>query len=222
MNSSTSLPLPTTPGLHDVTLPVSELTYKASIQVPANATGASLVMVLHYGGTPHGFYGRQLLEDVVASAWRDLHAVFIAPVSLGGDWTTALNTEMVWRLFASAESFYGTDTKRRVLTGYSLGAIGTWHFLAQKPDFFSAAVPMAGRVPEHYTPTSAPCFVLHSDADQLFPIDEVTARVAERAAHGADIRAEILHGVDHYAVTSFRVALVPVANWLQQIWARKN
>nr|NIP98570.1 hypothetical protein [Akkermansiaceae bacterium] len=38
----------------------------------------------------------------------------------------------------------GADPKRVYLTGYSLGAYGTYNLLAMKPDLFAAAIPAAG------------------------------------------------------------------------------
>ena len=212
--------LPTIAGLHDVMLEIGNANCKATVQVPADTTSASLVLILHYGGPPQGFYGRALIDNLFLPAWRHLNAVMIAPVSQGGEWTTPENTAAALNLVAAVEAAYGCDPRRRVVGGYSLGAMGTWHLLAQQPDYFSAAVPIAGRVPSTFKPTTTPCYVLHSNADQLFAASEVTQRLAERVAHGAEICSRFLDGVDHYATGAYLEALGEVSSWLEEIWSR--
>ena len=77
---------PTRPGTHDVVLETSagELA-RCTVHVPETpAAAAPLVLVLHYGGEPSGFYGRPLLEMLATGAWRELGAVLVAPVAAGG------------------------------------------------------------------------------------------------------------------------------------------
>ena len=219
---SSNLQLPTAAGVHDVTLALDGLSVKATMQIPAAPRDAPLVLVLHYGGTPQGFYGRPLLEDLFAPAWHTLGAVIVAPVSQGGDWTTPANTEAVLRLLAAVEANYGCDRQRRVVAGYSLGAIGSWHLIGQVPEYFSAAVPLAGRAPSALPPTQTPCYVLHSHADQLFPASEVQLRLTEMTENGREVHSQFLSGVGHFDFGAYREALESIAAWLPDVWSRST
>ena len=219
---SSNLQLPTAAGLHDVTLALDGRAVKATLQIPATPRHAPLVLVLHYGGTPQGFYGRPLVEDLFVPAWHTLGAVIVAPVSQGGDWTTPANLDAVLRLLGAVEANYGCDRQRRVVAGYSLGAIGSWHLIAQMPEYFSAAVPMAGRAPSALPPTQTPCYVLHSHADQLFPAYEVQQRLTEMTENGREVHAQFLPGVGHYDFAAYREALESIAAWLPDVWSRST
>ena len=219
---SANLQLPTAAGLHDVTLALDGLAVKATLQIPPAPRNAPLVLVLHYGGTPQGFYGRALVENLFAPAWHTLGAVIVAPVSQGGDWTTPSNLDAVLRLLAAIEANYGCERQRRVVAGYSLGAIGSWHLIAQVPDYFSAAVPIAGRAPSALPATQTPCYVLHSHADELFPASEVQLRLTEMAENGREVHSQFLSGVGHFDFGAYREALESIAAWLPVVWSRST
>ena len=42
---------------------------------------------------------------------------------------------------------HAIDKAKVVVTGYSMGGAGTWHFAEKYPERFSAAIPVAGRPP---------------------------------------------------------------------------
>jgi predicted peptidase len=62
---------------------------------------------------------------------------------------------------------YKTDSKRQILTGLSMGGMGTWSIAVAHPDRFAAIVPICGRG----DPSKAekikdlPCWAFHGDAD---------------------------------------------------------
>ncbi|MFP6762711.1 MAG: prolyl oligopeptidase family serine peptidase, partial [Planctomycetaceae bacterium] len=47
-------------------------------------------------------------------------------------------------ILETVEKEFSIDTKRRVLTGWSMGGYGTWSVAAANPDHWSAIVPLAG------------------------------------------------------------------------------
>ena len=74
-------------------------------------------------------------------------AIIVAPDSIRGDWNTAENERGVNLLLDSvlaSLASYSIDTKKIVVTGFSMGGTGTWHFAQKYPQRFSAAVPLAG------------------------------------------------------------------------------
>ena len=206
---------PTAAGLHDcnATLEHGEAA-RFTLALPASCTADTpLVLVLHYGGEPHGFYGRPLIEMLALPAWRSLDAVFIAPVASGGDWTTPRNRGFALDLLAAAEARYQTAASRRLLLGYSMGAIGTWHLLDAAPELFAGAVAMAGPAPTLQRPLTTPVHAVNSSADQLFPVADTLAALEALQATGASVAWTVIDGVDHFAVPRFGEALASLAPW---------
>ena len=206
---------PEATGLHDcnITLDNGEAA-RCTLALPEQLSpDTPLVLVLHYGGEPHGFYGRPLIEMLALPAWRSLNAVFVAPVASGGDWTTPRNRGFALDLLAAVERRYGTSPARRLLLGYSMGAIGTWHLLDHAPDCFAAAVPMAGPAPALVQPLSTPVHAINSSADQLFPVTATVTALEALKAAGAPVTFTVVDGIDHFAVPRFGDALAALAPW---------
>lgn len=56
----------------------------------------------------------------------DLRSCGAPPDSLGGDWTTAQNGAAVVWLTRAIMKRYAVDPGKVVLSGYSMGGVGTW------------------------------------------------------------------------------------------------
>ena len=218
---------PTRPGTHDVVLetPAGELA-RCTVHVPdTQAAEAPLVLVLHYGGEPSGFYGRPLLEMLATAPWRELGAVLIAPVAAGGDWSLPRNTELALDLLQAAQDHYATAPTKRVVLGYSMGAMGVWHLLSRVPNLVAAAVPLAGPPPPMLPPMlpplvlRTPVHAINSRADRLFPAQETAAVIATLAAGGAPAQVTLLDGIDHHAFGAFAPSLAQLLPWLNSCWS---
>jgi predicted esterase len=207
--------LPALPGLHDRELELpSGRRVRCTLALPAGASrGAPLVLCLHYGGEPHGYYGRPSLEHLLLPAWRALGAVMLAPVSVGGDWTTPDNTSNALEVAGFVEHAYACAARRRIVAGYSLGAVGAWHLLSRAPGHFAAAVPMAGP-PPLAEPGSTPVRALNSTADRLFPSAATVAALERMRERGADATCPLIQGVDHHDFGGFSTALASLLPWL--------
>ncbi|HMM77344.1 MAG TPA: hypothetical protein PJ986_16685 [Gammaproteobacteria bacterium] len=204
---------PTLPGLHDREFELADGSrVRATLALPAAlASAAPLVLCLHYGGTPEGWYGRPLLETLIAPAWRALDAVTIAPVARDGGWTNPGDTARALELLAAVAARYGCGP--RLITGYSLGAIGTWHLINRSPEEFVAAVPIAGPPPVA-SGGATPVRALHSTSDRVFAADATLAAVRALAARGRDAACVLVDGVDHYAFGGYADALSALVPWL--------
>ena len=142
------------PGLHTRTLErQSGPAIGYAIWVPPTynrTTPAGLVLALHFGvqGGPSLFAGRDVLRLLIAPGLAELGAVMVAPDSLnGGPWDTPQNEDAVLWLLDSVMRSYSIDRMKVIVTGFSMGGAGTWHFAGKYPDRFAAAVPVAGRPP---------------------------------------------------------------------------
>lgn len=213
--------LPTEPGLHDVAFALSGArTGRATISIPARgsaSTRAPLVLVLHYAGEPTPWYGRPLLEELIEPSMRSLGAVFVAPETLGGPWHSEANEAWVMALLDEVGGHYDIDPGRVVITGYSMGAMGTWHFIAHHPERFAAAIPISG-FPNLELSCALPVYALHAPSDELFPFERLAERVDAMQARGCAIRLEKVDAQGHFDLQGFRSALQHVPSWLQNVW----
>ena len=116
--------LPSAPGVYDVEYKLDggrTARFTLSLPEPRSGLEPPLVLVMHYAGTPTRFYGRPLLEELVEPAFRPLHAVYVAPESINGQWHTEENEAFVMRLIDTLIKTYDVDSARIIVTGYSMG-----------------------------------------------------------------------------------------------------
>jgi predicted peptidase len=159
-----------------------------------------------------------VLEILVRPALKDLGAIIVAPDSMGGPWDTTENERAVNRLLDAVLASYSIDTKKTVVTGFSMGGQGAWHFAAKYPERFSAVVPVAGRPPASADGWRLPVLAIHSRNDEVAPIGPTETRIAELQKAG--VRAELvaLTGITHYETHRFVDGLRRTVGWLREIW----
>ena len=213
------------PGLYTRTLERDgKPTLGYTIVVPpgyTRATPVPLVLALHFGvqGGPSLNVGRDLVRALVGPAFGDLGAVVVAPDVLGGGpWSTPANDEAVLALLDSVARAYNVDARRVVVTGYSMGGTGAWHFAGKYPDRFAALVPVAGRPPAASSGWRVPVFAVHSRRDQVAPIDATEKRVAELKQAGTKAELVALDAPTHYEVSAHADGLRRAIPWLRQLW----
>lgn len=213
---------PHNPGIHDIEFRDAQgraLRYTLSVPAAAPADGRPvLVVILHYAGTPTRYYGRPLLEYLFEPALRPLAPICIAPEAINGQWHTEENEALVMTLLEGAATAYGVDAARTVIGGYSMGAIGTWHFIEHYPARFSAALPVAG-YPNRDFDCTLPVHAFHSASDELFALAPLAAKVATLAAAGRPITLTTAEVNGHYDVNGYRSALDAAPAWLNAVWA---
>jgi predicted peptidase len=91
------------------------------------------------------------------------------------------------------------DERRIYIAGNSMGGAGVWNVLANRPNFFAAAVICCGgESPDDGTGSVAtPLWDFHADADEVVPVSSSRDRIAaRRRAGGRPIYTEYA-GVDH-------------------------
>ena len=217
--------MPSDEGTHDLLFeigsrePLRYTLYLPTVR-PRDKT-QPLVLVLHYGGQPVGFYGRSLITLLVLPALAALKPVIIAPVAMGGDWTTGDNERAVLELLAMVERTYLTDPGRRLVTGYSMGGVGAWHMVARHGDRFSAAIAISGFKPIAPESPETPMYALHSRSDSIFDADQLQRLIDGMAAASREAKVEFVDGVDHYDISAFVPLLERTVPWLRALWQRE-
>jgi predicted peptidase len=227
MEPSPSSPeYPSSPGTyHLTTRGTDNETCNYTVRIPAGydaQTPLPVILCLHFGGQATAFYGGVFLELIPEPGLGELRAILVAPTTQQGDWTTPSGEAAALAALAELERFLNIDTSRRVVMGYSLGGIGTWHFAAKFRDRFAAAIPIAGtpRQVDVDTLRDVPLYVIHSRADQIVPISGNVEAVTRLQAMGAPVEFAVLPTGDHFDYRLVIVELRKAARWLEKVWQR--
>lgn len=215
--------MPVEAGIHELTLPGTDRRYTLSI--PKNYSSREavpLIVSLHYGGEVTPFFGRGLLEILVEPALRELDAIIVAPDAPAGGWANPDAERQVLALIDHIGASYEIDPDRTLLTGYSMGGMGTWYLAPRHPERFRAAIPMAGRPQDAADDFdwATPMYVLQGRADELIPLEPAEAFVAELRRRGAPVQIEVVNGVTHFEMARYRRHLRNAVPWVREMWAR--
>jgi predicted peptidase len=180
---------------------------------------APLVLALHFGGNPNGA-ALGLVNVLVGPALADLGAIIVAPETMDRGWSSGANERAVTALLDAVQASYRIDARRVVVTGFSMGGAGTWHFAGRFPERFSAAVPIAGRPPDDIGAWKMPVLAIHSRNDEVVPIGPAEARI--NALKSAGVRAEmiVLTGIAHHETHLFADGLRRAIPWLRETWKK--
>jgi predicted peptidase len=176
------------------------------------------VLALHFAGDPTDA-GRAVLEILVRPALSDIGAIIVAPDALGnGDWSSPENDRAVNQLLDAVISSYSIDTKKIVVTGFSMGGRGTWYFAGKYPQRFSAAIPVAGVPPASATGWRMPVLAIHSRNDEVAPIAPTEQRIKELEKFGVHAQLITLSGITHFQTYRFVDGLKRAVPWLKDVW----
>jgi predicted peptidase len=208
------------PGTYNRTMQIGDLFVGYAISIPATYSAdrpVPLVLALHFGGSPNGA-GSSVLNILVRPALQELGAIIVAPDSVSGQWTTAQNDRAVNGLLDAVLRSYNIDRQKIVVTGFSMGGAGTWHFANKYPDRFVAAIPVAGRPTPSAEGWRLPVLAIHSRQDEVVPIGPAEARIEELKKAGVRADMIVLTGISHYQTNRFVDGLRQAAPWLKEIW----
>lgn len=179
-----------------------------------------LILALHFGGQVTPTTGQDFVETLVLPALTELGAVILAPNCPGRGWTDPASEEAVLKLIAAARKKFAIDKRRIAVTGFSMGAIGTYRLAARHPELFTAAIPVSG-IPDPEdieTIGRIPLFIIQSDGDEVFPIDEAGRAFEILRKKNPATRIEIVGGLSHYQTAAYVPALKKAAAWLKKVW----
>jgi predicted peptidase len=167
----------------------------------------------------------------------------VAPDAPERDWLSPRSQHAIWAVMDQIRSEFEIDPRRVLVTGFSLGGLGTWYMAAEYADFFSAAIPIAtaptvvrgdsteepeyrrflreGTVPWRESLRSIPFFVVHSRADELIAFDRVEQAVVDLGAKGASIEFVAVDGIGHYDVMAYVESVALAVPWIRRIWSNR-
>ena len=220
-----------------------------AIAVPEDYDGSEpvpLVLALHFGwgeALPPN-YSAVFLEILVEPALRELGAIIVAPLCPARSWAQPASERGVLALLEHVREQYRIDDDRTLVTGFSLGGMGTWYWASHHPELFTAAVPMAsvpmiaqrdesgaetvrryvdaGSIEWPEALLDMPMYVMHSVDDELIPIEPVQRASAELRELGADVEfLAIDAGIGHHETPRYVPYLARAVPWLQQKWGER-
>jgi predicted peptidase len=194
-----------------------------TLAFPKDYTGNQpfpLVGALHYGGHGMPFYGELILRELIEPALIGLGAIITAPDCPGIDWIQSESDQFILDLISQIRNHYSIDSNKILITGYSLGGIGTWHLVEKFSEQFTTALVMAGEPPTEINTTNwkVPLYVIHGRDDELFPIVNTTKKVVKMENGHMDITYRILDGVSHFEVHKFLDPLQEAVHWVLNCW----
>lgn len=209
------------PGPHRETADVPGVgPVKYAIEVPATTEGAPLVLALHYGydgAKPDPYTGAGMI-DAFRPGLAGLGAVVVAPDALGGDWTDAKNEKAAVWLTKSVAKTYGTDPKKVIVTGFSLGGEGAWFLGSRHQDLFTGAIPVAAPVAGADAAWTIPVYVIHSDADDVVRYGPAKKHADALKAKGANVEFRTVPGLTHYKTGEYARSVGDGVTWLKGQW----
>ena len=185
--------------LGQVTLPYR----KADICHDATMKPA-LVLYLHGGSSRGSNNEAQLKENAVSVICQylidnDIAATFIVPqCPSDGGWTNQ-NRKVVYELLNSYIAEGKADADRVYVMGGSMGGTGTWCQLSYFPNFYAAAMPVAGNPTGMNAANVAttPVLTVMGTADAMMSIPAVETFMTDVIAEGGSVQLDIEDGWSH-------------------------
>ncbi len=220
----TETQLPVTPGIYEKTLTLKNTTtLRYTLSIPGSFSAerpVPLVTALHYGGPVTPWYGKGYLTTLVEPALRELDAVIAAPDCPGNGWDNPSSESAILSMVDHIKQYYNINTGQILITGFSMGGIGTWYMAARYPHIFSAAVPISSIANEKTLEMikDVPIYAIHSKQDEIFSIKPVREMVREMESKGAPVHLEIVEGISHYNTGLFAEPLRAAVPWIKKIW----
>jgi predicted peptidase len=210
------------PGTHQQSADAPGLgTVNYTIQVPSSYDGktpAPLVLALHYGydgAKPAPYTGKGMIE-AFRSGLSDLNAIVLAPDALGGSWTDKKNEQAAVWLTKSAMKTYAIDSKKVVVTGFSLGGEGAWFLGSRHQDLFTGAIPVAAPTAGGNVAWKIPVYVIHSDKDEVVSYRSAKKHAEAVQGKGAKVEFKTVAGLTHYNTAAYGAYLADAVKWLQE------
>lgn len=211
-------PVPTSPGLHRLTFDASSGPLRYTLSVPEAEGPRPLVLSLHYAGHGAEWYGADLLELVVEPALRELGPLVVAPDCPGRHWGSEVSEAAVPELLDFLATQLPVDRKRSLVTGYSMGGMGSWTMVQAHPGRFAAAIPMAGRPPRGVESWTVPTYALHSRDDEVIDAAPTLQGVEALQGAGAPVHLKLVRDLTHTQTEGFEPLLRELVPWLREVW----
>lgn len=164
----------------------------------------ALIVYLHEAPSRGTDNIQQLKEVAVDSIYRylcthNISATFIVPQCPATTGWTGHLRRVVYELMKSYVSSIKADVSRIYITGNSIGATGVWCQLSNYPNFYAAAMPIAGDPSSCNAQNVAttPVYCVMGTDDTVMPLSNVEAFRPEVINTGGTFQLDVIAGWDH-------------------------
>ncbi|HEX6316805.1 MAG TPA: prolyl oligopeptidase family serine peptidase [Gemmatimonadaceae bacterium] len=220
--------------------------------VPAMRPGDKLPLVLALHGqaptrdTVPPFFGQRSLESLFGPALRPLGAIIVAPDAPRNNWTDPTAERAILAFMDEMKSRYPIDTMRTLVTGISMGGMGSWFLANRHPTLFRAAVPLTSFPLVRHTPINrtglsaafdemvrdssgawtapyraVPVYAIHSRQDESVPFAAESTLVAMINARGGQVHFVAVDSLKHGPAIAYQGALRSSVYWIRRQWERR-
>lgn len=185
------------------TLGSTTLPYRKA-DISGSGDKASLIIYLHGGSSKGNDNEAQLNEPGIESitSWlvkNNRKAIFVVPQCPKDKSWLGTMLPVVKALLQTFLNRGVADEHQVYIFGGSMGGTGTWNMLSTYPNFFAAAMPVAGNPSglnaENVKET--PLYTVMGTADVIMKISNVESFLTEMDAYDADYRFDIEEGWTH-------------------------
>jgi len=127
---------------------------------------------------------------------------------------------VVLDLYDHLQGTYNIDSQRVLLTGYSMGGIGTWMLAAHHQERFAAALIVSAKPPTDVVDVQwdIPLYVIHSRRDEIFPLGDTETTVNQLREKGVVIALDTVDGITHFQTERFIEPMHAAIPWIQESW----
>jgi predicted peptidase len=224
-NCSKSTNEPSGTGTFETTLKLKDnSTLLYTIYVPEKYTGGGtklpLIIALHYGwsGLMTPYFAADYLNGMIKPAFDSLGAIMVAPDCPAQSWSENISENAILELLEFIKKQYNVDSNKVVLTGYSLGGIGTWYMTIRHPASFRAGVIVSGNSEEEWIQglRNVPLYIIHSVNDEVFLFLDVQKIVTLARKQDSLITFIPVAGITHYETSKFVNPMKESLPWLKK------
>ena len=197
---------------------LSDIDWNYALSVPDlnNFDQVPLIIALHWSAAGDAY--EKYLRCQAEPGLSRLNAIIFAPDAGDFYFWEESNYSLILTLIEYAKKYWPIDENKIVVTGYSMGGMGTWFFGTNYPQLFSAAIPV-GSWTDYKKKLKIPFYVIHGEEDQHYPVGEMIEKVDEFKDLGSDIQLHVIEGYHHYMNCSYSNYLTDAADWLlNEVW----
>ncbi|MDA3953163.1 MAG: alpha/beta hydrolase-fold protein [Bacteroidales bacterium] len=179
-----------------------------------------LIIALHWGWGQDNipkYFSKIFMEEFILPIFKDQKSIIVAPDCPGNSWIENISTNSVLELRNYCIDEYNIDTSKILITGFSLGGIGTWYYAAHYSNLYSYAMPIAGYPKEEWLDhiNNIHLSIINSIDDVVIPFEQANTAAEYLIKKGLDVNYKKLYGVSHYNTKLF---INPAKSFLPDIF----
>jgi len=169
-----------------------------------------LIIALHWAGQEGT--QKEFAQCLAFPGLEHLNGIIIAPSAEGGHWVSESLECRVIDLIRKVRKYWPIDEEKILITGYSNGGIGTWHYVSRHPKLFTSGIAMAGSY--RVTKLKKPIYIIHGEQDDLFRLSDISSVIKASKEKGSSIELTVIPEFSHYMACAYKDKLEAISKEL--------